>query len=152
MLPPVKSNTFKMLLKYLRGDKCFYRLPCSTTTATTFCVISVKFLQYHRCKSHNHQYCTSYCQHHMHVLAAILLSICINIMPKEVAFGKLWLNLNPSLVQLQRSGVTCCRQYQILRLRCLVNIHGDHCQAKIGVSNNCDGTNHCSTTILSIWP
>jgi hypothetical protein len=61
-------------------------------------------------------------------------------MPKEAAFEELWLNLNPSLVKLQRSGVTCCRQYQILRLRCLVNIYGDHCQAKIGVLDNCDGT------------
>ena len=61
-------------------------------------------------------------------------------MPEEAAFGQLWLNLNPSLVELQRSGVTCHRQYQILRLRCLVNIYGDHCQAKIGVSNDCDGT------------
>jgi hypothetical protein len=61
-------------------------------------------------------------------------------MPKEVAFGELWLNLNPSLVELQRSGVTCRRLYQILRLRCLVNIYGDHCQAKIGVSNDRDGT------------
>ena len=61
-------------------------------------------------------------------------------MPKEAAFGELWFNLNASLVKLQRSGVTCHRQYQILRLRCLVNIYGDHCQAKIGVSNDCDGT------------
>ena len=61
-------------------------------------------------------------------------------MPKEAAFRELWLNLNPSLVELQRSGVTCRRQYQILRLRCLVNIYGDHCQAEIGVSNYCHGT------------
>ena len=61
-------------------------------------------------------------------------------MPKEAAFGELWLNLNPSLVKLQRSGVTCHRQYQILQLRCLVNIYGDHFQAEIGVSNNRDGT------------
>jgi hypothetical protein len=61
-------------------------------------------------------------------------------MPEEVAFGGLWLNLNPSLVKLQRSGVTCRRQYQILRLKCLVNIYGDHCQAKIGVSNDRNGT------------
>jgi hypothetical protein len=61
-------------------------------------------------------------------------------MAKEAAFGELWLNLIPSLVKLQRSGVTCCRQYQILQLRCLVNIYGDHCQAKIGVSNDCGGT------------
>ncbi len=32
----------------------------------------------------------------------------------QQAFGELWLNLNPSLVKLQRSGVTCCRQYQII--------------------------------------
>ncbi len=57
-------------------------------------------------------------------------------MPKEVAFGELWLNLNPSLVKLQRSSVTCHRQYQILQLRCLVNIFGDHCQAKIRVLND----------------
>jgi hypothetical protein len=61
-------------------------------------------------------------------------------MPKQAAFGELWFNLNPSLVELQRSGVTCHRQYQILQLRCLVNIYGDHCQAKIGVLNNRDGT------------
>jgi hypothetical protein len=61
-------------------------------------------------------------------------------MPKEAAFGELWVNLNPSLVELQRTGVTCCRQYQILRLRCLVNIYGDHCQAEIGVSNDRNGT------------
>jgi hypothetical protein len=61
-------------------------------------------------------------------------------MPKEAAFGELWLNLNPSLVELQRSGVTCRRQYQIRRLRCLINIYGDHCQAKIGVSNDHNGT------------
>ncbi len=61
-------------------------------------------------------------------------------MPAEVAFGELWLNLNPSLVELQRSGVTCRRQYQILQLRCVVNIYGGHCQAKIGVSNDCNGT------------
>jgi hypothetical protein len=61
-------------------------------------------------------------------------------MPEEVAFGELWLNLIPSLVKLQRSGVTCCRQYQILRLRCLINIYGDHCQAKIGVLNDRNGT------------
>jgi hypothetical protein len=66
--------------------------------------------------------------------------MCINIMPKEAAFGELWLNLNSSLVKLQRSGVTCHRQYQIIQLRFLVNIYGDHCQAKIGVLNNCDGT------------
>ncbi len=66
--------------------------------------------------------------------------MCINIMPEEAAFGELWLSLNPSLVKLQRSGVTCRRQYQILRLRCLVNIYGDHCQVEIGVSNNCNGT------------
>jgi hypothetical protein len=61
-------------------------------------------------------------------------------MPEEVAFGELWLNLNPSLVELQRSGVPCHRQYQILQLRCLVNIYGDHCQAEIGLSNDRDGT------------
>jgi hypothetical protein len=61
-------------------------------------------------------------------------------MPEEAAFGELWLNLNPSLVKLQRSGVTCCRQYQILRLRPLINIYGDHYQEKIGVSNNPNGT------------
>jgi hypothetical protein len=61
-------------------------------------------------------------------------------MPKEAAFGELWLNLNPSLVELQRSGVTCRRQYQIIRLRILVNIYGDHYQAEIGVSNDRDGT------------
>jgi hypothetical protein len=66
--------------------------------------------------------------------------MCINIMPKEAAFGELWLNLNPSLVELQRSGVTCRRQYQILRLRCLVNIYGDHCHVEIGVSNDRNGT------------
>jgi hypothetical protein len=70
-------------------------------------------------------------------------------MPKEAAFGELWLNLNPSLVELQRLGVTCCRQYQILRLRCLVNIngYGDHCQVKIGVSNNRNGTKMTLTLI-----
>jgi hypothetical protein len=61
-------------------------------------------------------------------------------MPKEAAFGELWLNLNPSLVELQRSGITCSRQYQILQLRCLVNIYGDHCQAKIGASYDRNGT------------
>jgi hypothetical protein len=61
-------------------------------------------------------------------------------MTKEAAFEELWLNLNPSLVELQRSVVTYRRQYQILRLRCLINIYGDHCQAKIGVSNNRGGT------------
>ena len=61
-------------------------------------------------------------------------------MPKEAAFGELWLNLNPSLVKLQRSGVTCYRQYQIIRLRFLVNIYGDHSQAEIGVSNDRDST------------
>jgi hypothetical protein len=61
-------------------------------------------------------------------------------MPKEAAFEELCLNLNPSLVKLQRSGVTCHRQYQILQLRCLVNIYGDHCQAEIGVPNNRNGT------------
>ncbi len=61
-------------------------------------------------------------------------------MPKEVAFGELWLNINPSPVKLQRSGVTCRRQYQILWLRCLANIYGDYCQAKIEVLNNCNGT------------
>jgi hypothetical protein len=61
-------------------------------------------------------------------------------MPKEAAFGELWLNLNPSLVELQKSGVTCRKQYQILRLRCLVNIYGENCQAKIGVLNNRNGT------------
>jgi hypothetical protein len=61
-------------------------------------------------------------------------------MPKEVAFGEPWFNLNLSLVELQRSGVTCHRQYQIIRLRFLVNIYGDHCQAEIGVSNDHDGT------------
>jgi hypothetical protein len=30
-LPPLKPNTFKMLLKYLRGDEYFYTFPCSTT-------------------------------------------------------------------------------------------------------------------------
>ncbi len=55
-------------------------------------------------------------------------------------FGELWLNLNPSLVKLQRPGVTCHRQYQIIQLRFLVNIYGDHSQAKIGVSNDRDGT------------
>jgi hypothetical protein len=71
-------------------------------------------------------------------------------MPKEAAFGELWLNLNPSLVKLQRSGVTCRRQYQILWLRCLVNIYGDHCQAKIGESNNCDGTKMTLTLLQSL--
>jgi hypothetical protein len=61
-------------------------------------------------------------------------------MPKDAAFGELWLNLNPSLVKLQRSGVTCHRQYQILQLRCLINIYGDHCQAKLGVLNYRNGT------------
>jgi hypothetical protein len=61
-------------------------------------------------------------------------------MPKEAAFGEFWLNLNPSLVKLQRSGVTCRRQYQIIGLRFLVIIYGDHCWAKIGVSNDRDGT------------
>jgi hypothetical protein len=56
------------------------------------------------------------------------------------SFRELCLNLNPSLVELQRSGVTCRRQYQCLRLACLVNIYGDHCQAEIGVLNDCDGT------------
>jgi hypothetical protein len=33
VLAPVKPNIFEMLLKYLlRGDKYFYRLPCSTGT------------------------------------------------------------------------------------------------------------------------
>jgi hypothetical protein len=68
------------------------------------------------------------------------LTVRQHIMPKGAAFGELWLNLNPSLVELQRSGVTCHRQYQILRLMYLVNIYGDHCQVKIGVSNNRDGT------------
>jgi hypothetical protein len=43
-LPPVKPNTFEMLLKYLRSDENFYRLPCSSGTQTTFCVILVTFL------------------------------------------------------------------------------------------------------------
>jgi hypothetical protein len=43
-------------------------------------------------------------------------------MPKEAAFGELWLNFNPSLVELQRSGATYHRQYQIIQLRFLVNI------------------------------
>jgi hypothetical protein len=68
-------------------------------------------------------------------------------MPEEGGFRELWLNLNPSLVELQRSGVTCRRQYQILRLRCLINIYGDHCQAKIGVSNNRDGTKMALTLL-----
>jgi hypothetical protein len=45
VLPPVKPNTFEMLLKYLRGDQYFYRLPCSIAIRTNFCVISVTFLQ-----------------------------------------------------------------------------------------------------------
>jgi hypothetical protein len=61
-------------------------------------------------------------------------------MAKEAAFGEFWLNLNPSLVKLQRSGFTCRRQYQILQLTCLVNINGDHCQAEIGVLNDRNGT------------
>ncbi len=61
-------------------------------------------------------------------------------MLKEAVFGELWLNLNPSLVKLQRSGVTCRRQYQIIRLRFLINIYGDHCQTEIGVLNDRDGT------------
>jgi hypothetical protein len=44
VLPPLKSETFEMLLKYLWGDKYFYRLSCSSGTQTTFCVISVTFL------------------------------------------------------------------------------------------------------------
>jgi hypothetical protein len=32
VLPPVKPNTLKLLLKYLWGDDYFYRLPCSTDT------------------------------------------------------------------------------------------------------------------------
>jgi hypothetical protein len=68
-------------------------------------------------------------------------------MPKEAAFRELWLDFNPSLIQLQRSGVTCHRQYQILRLRYLVNIYGDHCQAGIGVSNDCEGTKMTLTLV-----
>jgi hypothetical protein len=30
VLSPLKPNTFKMLLKYLRGDKYFYTFSCST--------------------------------------------------------------------------------------------------------------------------
>jgi hypothetical protein len=63
------------------------------------------------------------------------------------SFGELCLNLNPSLVELQRSGVTCHRHYQCLRLACLVNIYGDHCQAKIGVLNDGDGTTMSSTLL-----
>ncbi len=44
VLPLVKPNTFKMLLKHLLGEEYFYRLLCSTSTCTTFCVISVTFL------------------------------------------------------------------------------------------------------------
>jgi hypothetical protein len=68
-------------------------------------------------------------------------------MPKEVAFGELWFNLNPSLVKSQRSGVTCHREYQILQLSCLINIYGDHCQAEIGVLNNRNGTKMTLTLI-----
>jgi hypothetical protein len=68
-------------------------------------------------------------------------------MPKEAAFREHWLNLNPSLDELQRSGVTCHRQYQIRQLRCLVNIYGDHCQAKIGVLNDHDGANMTLTLL-----
>jgi hypothetical protein len=49
LLPPVKPSTFEMFLKYLWGDKYLYRLPCSTGTQTTFCVISATFLQKSRC-------------------------------------------------------------------------------------------------------
>ena len=73
-------------------------------------------------------------------------------MPKEAAFGEFWLNLNPSLVDLQRSGFTCCRQYQILQLRCLVDIYGDHCQAEIGVLNNHNGTKITFTLLRCLQP
>ncbi len=47
---------------------------------------------------------------------------------------------NTPMQQLQWSGVTCRRQNQIWRLRCLINIYGDHCQENIGASNDCNGT------------
>ncbi len=39
-----------------------------------------------------------------------------------MAFGELWLNLNLSLAELQRLGVTCHSQYQRLQIRLLINI------------------------------
>jgi hypothetical protein len=36
VLSPVLLGTFEMLLKYLRGDEYFYRLPCSAGTRITF--------------------------------------------------------------------------------------------------------------------
>ncbi len=41
VLPPMKPNTFEMLLKYLRGDEYFYKLQCSTATWTTFWIFSL---------------------------------------------------------------------------------------------------------------
>jgi hypothetical protein len=54
--------------------------------------------------------------------------------------GKIWINLKPMQCDLLTLGVTCCLNYQRIKIGILVESLGNECSATVGPTHNPDAS------------